>query len=115
VLFLLPINGSLYQVTRASDNTTSNIGVLSDGYANAACHTGTRFLCEHHLYYYPKYSINLLTINDLTPRSSGGEKGLVPVQMATISPASATALPVIAGGHKVYGCTYLIRSRVYPQ
>jgi len=28
--------GSLYQVTRQSDNTTTNIGVLSDGYANAA-------------------------------------------------------------------------------
>src|ERR1700734_1494373 len=28
--------GSLYQVTRQSDGTTSNIGVLSDGYANAA-------------------------------------------------------------------------------
>ena len=28
--------GSLYQVARQSDNTTANIGILSDGYANAA-------------------------------------------------------------------------------
>jgi Alpha-L-arabinofuranosidase B, catalytic len=28
--------GSLYQVTRQSDNTTTNIEVLSDGHANAA-------------------------------------------------------------------------------
>src|ERR1700730_8467685 len=29
-------NGALYQVKRASDNATQNIGLLSDGYANAA-------------------------------------------------------------------------------
>src|ERR1700730_15699641 len=28
--------GALYQVKRASDNATQNIGLLSDGYANAA-------------------------------------------------------------------------------
>ena len=91
--------GPLYQVTRASDNTTSNIGVLSDGYANAAiqdafCAGTTCTVTE--LY---DQSSNR---NNLTPAPPGGEdSGTGPNQYDL--PASATLLPVIAGGHKVYG------------
>ena len=39
--------GALYQVKRASDNATENIGLLSDGYANAAAQDAfcTRTTC----------------------------------------------------------------------
>jgi len=91
--------GSLYQVTRQSDGTTSNIGVLSDGYANAAiqdsfCANTTCTITE----IYDQTSDH----NNLTPAPPGGESG-GPGPNGYDLPASASALPVIAGGHKVYG------------
>ena len=74
-------SGSLYQVTRASDNTTSNIGVLSDGYANAAIQDA---FCANTTCTITKIFDQSSNHNDLPPLLRG-KKGLVPVQMATIS------------------------------
>ena len=81
-------NGGLYQVTRASDNTTQDIGVLTaGGYANAAAQdsfcTGT--------------SCTITKIYDQSPQHNdllieSGDRG-----------ASAAALPMTVGGHSVYG------------
>ncbi len=85
--------GNLYQVKRASDSTTMNIGVVS-GYANAApqdtfC-AGT--------------TCTITTIydqstqkNDLTPAPAGGAKPTAD------GPASATALKLTISGHEAYG------------
>ena len=91
--------GPLYQVTRASDNTTLDIGLLSDGYANAAaqdsfCANTTCTITE----IYDQSSNH----NNLTEAPPGGaDKGAGPGGYDL--PAIANALPVTAGGHKVYG------------
>lgn len=91
--------GPLYQVTRNSDMTAISIGVLSDGYANAAaqdefCGNTTCIITRifdqspHH--------------NDLTvapPGDAGNGKG----PGGNDLPALANSLPLTAGGHKVYG------------
>jgi len=87
-------NGPLYQVKRASDGTTTNISTLSaGGYANAAaqdsfCAGTTCTITE--IYDQSGHG------NNLTPGPAGGNGG-------ADSPANATALPVMAGGNKVYG------------
>jgi non-reducing end alpha-L-arabinofuranosidase len=98
--------GSLYQVTRQSDSTTSNIGVLSDGYANAAIQDA---FCANTTCTITKIYDQSSNHNDLTPAPPGGERS-GPGPNGYDLPASATALPVIAGGHKVYGV--LISSEV---
>jgi len=91
--------GSLYQVTRQSDNTTTNIGVLSDGYANAATQdtfcAGT--VCTITEIYDQSSNHNNLTIAPPGGETSGPGPGGYDL------PAFATALPITAGGHKVYG------------
>jgi len=87
-------NGSLYEVQRASDNSTLNIGVLeAGGYANAAAQdsfcSGTSCTITR-IYDQSSYH------NDLTVEGAGGNG-------PADTPASATALPVEAGGQKVYG------------
>jgi hypothetical protein len=87
-------SGSLYQVKRAPDGTTTNIGVLATGgYANAAaqdsfCSGTTCTITE----IYDQSGKG----NNLTVEGAGGNGG------ADVG-AIATALPVTAGGHKVYG------------
>ena len=88
-------DGNLYQVRRASDNTTLNIGVLSSGgYANAAAQDS---FCAG--------TTCVITIiydqsghgNNLTQAPAGG---------AAPGPdnlANASALPLTVGGHHVYG------------
>ncbi|HEY1488522.1 MAG TPA: arabinofuranosidase catalytic domain-containing protein [Micromonosporaceae bacterium] len=87
-------NGSLYQVKRASDGGLANIGLLTTGgYANAPAQDA---FCAH-------TSCVITTIydqssehNDLTiegPGTAGGQD----------VGANASALPVVAGGHKVFG------------
>ena len=88
-------NGSLYQVRRASDNTTSNIGVLSaGGYANAAAQdsfcSGTT--CVITVIYDQSGRGNNLTQAPAGSRS-GGPDNL----------ANATAAPVTLNGHRAYG------------
>lgn len=87
-------NGSLYQVRRASDGTTLNIGTLSaGGYANAAAQSsfcaGTSCTITEVFDQSPQH-------NNLTVEGPGGNGGQ---DVA----ANAFALPVMAGGNLVYG------------
>ncbi len=86
-------NGSLYQVKRASDNATANIGLLSaGGYANAAAQDS---FCAN--------TSCIITIvydqspqhNDLPIQGPGQQHG-------QDVGANASRLSVTAGGHKVY-------------
>lgn len=87
-------NGNLYQVKRSSDGTTTNIETLTaGGYANASTQdsfcAGT--LCTITMIY-----DQTSRHNDLTISPAGGAGG------ADVG-AVANALPLTAGGHKVYG------------
>src|SRR5216683_5724917 len=87
-------NGPLYQVKRASDGATLNIGTLSaGGYANAAAQNafcaGTSCIITE--IYDQSPERNNLTIEG--PGQRGGRD----------AGANAAALPVTAGGHHVYG------------
>jgi hypothetical protein len=88
-------NGRLYQVRRASDGATTDIGTLSAGdFANAATQDS---FCAN--------TSCVITIiydqsgrgNNLTQAPAGGAAG------GPDNLADAKALPVMAGGHKVYG------------
>ena len=88
-------NGNLYQVRRASDNATLNIGVLSaGGYANAAAQDS---FCAG--------TSCVITIiydqsgrgNNLTQAPGGGAAG------GPDNLANASALPLTVAGHHVYG------------
>ena len=88
-------SGNLYRVTRASDNTTKDIGVLSaGGFANSATQdtfcTGTT--CTISIIYDQSGKGN-----DLTPAPAGQRKA------TPDNPADATALKLTLSGHTVYG------------
>ncbi|WP_371484302.1 arabinofuranosidase catalytic domain-containing protein [Kitasatospora sp. NBC_00315] len=88
-------NGSLYQVRRASDNATQNIGLLSaGGYANAAAQdsfcAGTSCVIT---VIYDQSGRG----NNLTQAPAGGAAG------GPDNLADATAAPTTVGGHKAYG------------
>ncbi|WP_172632191.1 arabinofuranosidase catalytic domain-containing protein [Dictyobacter arantiisoli] len=88
-------NGNLYQVKRASDNATLNIGVLSTGgYANAAAQdsfcAGTSCVITI-IYDQSGHG------NDLTQAPGGGAAG------GPDNLANASALPLTVSGHHVYG------------
>lgn len=92
-------SGPLYQVTRKSDLTTANIGVLSDGYANAAEQDG---FCANTTCTIAKIFDQSPHHNDLTVAPPGVSlKGVGPGGQDL--PAVAGSLPITAGGHKVYG------------
>jgi hypothetical protein len=87
-------SGRLYQVKRASNSQTTDIGTLSaGGFANAAAQntfcSGTT--CTITIIYDQSGRGN-----DLTPAPAGGQGG-------ADSPANATALPLTVGGNSVYG------------
>jgi len=91
--------GPLYQVTRQSDKARTNIGLLADGYANAAAQdtfcAGTSCALTKLYDQSPNH-------NDLTPAPPGGAaRG--PGPNGYDLPAVANALPAIVAGHKVYG------------
>jgi alpha-L-arabinofuranosidase B-like protein len=91
--------GPLYQVTRKSDMTTMSIGVLSDGYANAAAQDG---FCASTTCTITKIFDQSPHHNDLSVAPAGGAaKGKGPGGQDI--PAVADSLPITAGGHKVYG------------
>jgi non-reducing end alpha-L-arabinofuranosidase len=90
--------GALYQVKRASDAATQNIGSLSDGYANAAAQDA---FCANTTCIITKIYDQSSKHNDLTIASAGHYKGLGP--NGSDLGAAADALPVTAGGHQVYG------------
>ncbi|MCX3058580.1 arabinofuranosidase catalytic domain-containing protein [Streptomyces beihaiensis] len=88
-------DGPLYQVRRASDNATRDIGVLSaGGYADAAAQDS---FCSG--------TTCLITViydqsgrgNNLTQAPAGGAAG------GPDNLANATAAPTVVGGHKAYG------------
>ena len=88
-------SGNLYQVRRASDNATANIGVLSaGGYANAAAQDS---FCAN--------TTCVITViydqsgqgNDLTDAPAGGAAG------GPDNLANAYAAPTFLNGHQAYG------------
>jgi len=88
-------SGNLYQVRRASDNTTKDIGALTPGgFANAATQdtfcSGTT--CTISIIYDQSGNAN-----HLTKAPAGGAK------KSGDNEASATALKLTVGGHAVYG------------
>jgi hypothetical protein len=92
-------NGSLYQVRRASDNTTRDIGLLSaGGYVNAATQdsfcSGTTCVIT---VIYDQTGRN----NRLTQAPPGGFNG--PAAGGYDNLANATSAPITVGGHKAYG------------
>jgi non-reducing end alpha-L-arabinofuranosidase len=91
--------GPLYQVTRQPDNAHTDIGILPDGYANAAAQDA---FCAHTSCIITKLYDQSPNHNDLTPAPPGGAAhGPGPDGYDT--PAVANALPVTVAGHKVYG------------
>jgi hypothetical protein len=87
-------NGSLYQVKRASDGATANIGLLAaGGYANAAAQDS---FCLDTTCVITIIYDQTTRHNDLTVAPAGGAG-------VADNPAPADALPVTAGGHTVYG------------
>jgi hypothetical protein len=86
--------GSLYQVERSSDSTTLDIAPLSaGGYANAPAQDT---FCANTYCTIVKLYDQTANHNDLTVEGVGGNG---PADHAT----AADALPIIAGGHPVYG------------
>ena len=90
--------GALYQVKRASDKAIRNIGLLSDGYANAARQDA---FCTNTTCIITKIYDQSPRHNDLAVSSGGHFKG--PGPNGSDLGAAADALPVTAGGHQVYG------------
>jgi non-reducing end alpha-L-arabinofuranosidase len=90
--------GALYQVKRASDNATQNIGLLLDGYANAATQDA---FCKDTICTIAKIYDQSAERNDLEISFGGHFKG--PGPNGSDLGAAADALPVTAGGHQVYG------------
>jgi hypothetical protein len=88
-------NGPLYQVTRASDKATHNVGLLAaGGYANAAdqdsfCANTT---CQITKIYDQTSRHNDLGLGPAGSSGMGADRG-----------ADASEIAVTAGGHKVYG------------
>jgi non-reducing end alpha-L-arabinofuranosidase len=86
--------GPLYQLTRASDRATHDVGLLAaGGYANAADHDA---FCNGTTCSITKIYDQTARHNDLTV-SPAGTAG--PADY----PADASEIAVTAGGHKVYG------------
>jgi hypothetical protein len=91
--------GPLYQVTRQSDKTRTNIGLLPDGYANAAAQDT---FCANTTCTITRLYDQSSNHNDLTPAPPGGAaRG--PGPNGYDLPAVANALPATVAGHKVYG------------
>jgi hypothetical protein len=87
-------NGPLYQVRRVSDGATANVGLLAaGGYANAS---EQDTFCAHTACVITELFDQSAEGNNLTIEGAGGAAG------ADVG-ANAAALPVTAGGHKVYG------------
>jgi non-reducing end alpha-L-arabinofuranosidase len=92
-------SGALYQVKRASDNSTQDIGLLSDGYADAATQDA---FCKNTTCIITAIYDQSPKHNDLAVSSSGRPKGRDP-NGPDLRGAAADALPITAGGHQVYG------------
>ncbi|MBV9760900.1 MAG: hypothetical protein JO340_10080 [Acidobacteriaceae bacterium] len=91
--------GPLYQVTRQSDKTQIDIGLLPDGYADAAAQDK---FCANSSCTITKLYDQSPNHNDLTPAPPGGAAH-GPGPDGFDLPAPADALPLTVSGHKVYG------------
>ncbi len=86
--------GPLYQVRRVSDGATTDVGLLATGgYANATEQDG---FCAHTTCVITKLYDQSPEHNDLTIEGPGGAAG-------QDAGANAAALPIVAGGHRVFG------------
>jgi hypothetical protein len=95
-------DGPLYQVKRASDGTTMNVGVLRrGGYANARAQN--RF-CAGTSCVVSKIYDQTSEHNDLVPQ--GPTTSPYSNTRWSHEPVSATALPIVAGGNHVYGLKF---------
>lgn len=91
--------GPLYQVTRHSDKAHIDIGLLPDGYANAAVQDA---FCTNTICTITKLYDQSPNHNDLTPAPPGGAaRGHGPADYDL--PAVANALPATVAGHRAYG------------
>ena len=95
--------GPLYQVTRQSDKTRIDIGLLPDGYARAAAQDA---FCAKTSCTITRIYDQSANHNDLTPAPAGGAAH-GPGPNGYDVPAVANALPATVGGHKVYGIAVL--------
>ncbi|GGG83722.1 arabinofuranosidase catalytic domain-containing protein [Edaphobacter dinghuensis] len=91
--------GPLYQVTRQSDKTHTNIGLLPNGYADAAAQDT---FCAKTSCTITKLYDQSPNHNDLTLAPPGGAAH-GPGPNGYDIPAIANALPATITGHKVYG------------
>jgi hypothetical protein len=90
-------NGSLYRVKRTSDNTTLDVGLLAKGdYANIAPQDA---FCSGTYCTVTRIYDQTSNHNDLTIGPRGGAD---PADIGV----PANALPVVAGGHPVYGLSF---------
>jgi len=94
--------GPLFEVTRQSDKTSINVGVLPDGYANTA---RQNTFCAHTTCTITKIYDQSPNHNDLTPSPPGGA-AQGPGPDGYDIPAVANTLPVTVHGHKVYGIAF---------
>ncbi len=91
-------DGPLYQVQRASDGATANVGLLAaGGYADAGEQDA---FCAHTTCVITELYDQSSEENNLTIEGPGTAPGFSFGQDAG---ANAAALPVMAGGHEVYG------------
>jgi len=91
--------GPLYQVTRQSDKSHIDIGLLPNGYANAAAQDA---FCANTTCTITKLYDQSPNHNDLTLAPPGGAAH-GPGPNGYDIPAIANALPATVAGHKVYG------------
>lgn len=91
--------GPLYEVTRKSDETSINVGLLPDGYADVAAQNS---FCAHSICDISKIYDQSPSHNDLTPAPPGGAMPGFG-HLGFDYPAVADALPVTVHGHHVYG------------
>ena len=91
--------GPLYQLTRQSDEDRLDIGLLPDGYANAASQDT---FCEKTSCTITKLYDQSPNHNNLTPAPQGGAAH-GPYLNGYDYPALAKSLPAAIAGHKVYG------------
>lgn len=92
-------NGPLYQVTRQSDNATSNIGLNSNGFGNAA---GQDSFCVNTSCAITELYDQTSNHNNLTVAPPGAN-GYGSGPNGQDLPVNASEFPVVAGGQKVYG------------
>lgn len=91
--------GPLYRVTRLLDGAEKDIGLLPDGYADAAMQDT---FCGRATCAIDKLYDQSLNHNDLVPSPRGGASAGVYLRGYDL-PAEANALPISIAGHKVYG------------